>query len=107
MLMAVALTIAAQAAPHPVRTERAACELVKARVVAVRLFPLSRIGFCDVIPRESSPRRFYVLALHSNRQCDGICSTNMGWFAVHRATGRVFEWDVAEDRLGPPISARR
>ena len=106
MLTAVALMLAAQGVSQPVRTERAACELVKARVVAVRGFPLNRIGFCDVIPRATSPRGFYVLALHSNRRCDGICSTNIGWFAVHRATGHVFEWDVAEDRLGPPISAR-
>jgi hypothetical protein len=27
----------------------------------------------------------------------------MGWFAVQKATGRVFEWDVAELRLGPPV----
>ena len=105
MLIVVALMLAAEPAPQPVRTEEAACERVKTRFVAVRRFPRSRIAFCDVISRADSPRGFYVLALHSNRRCDGICSTNLGWFAVDRATGRVFEWDVAENRLGPPISA--
>ena len=50
---------------------------------------------------------YYVLALHSRRDCDGICSTNMGWFAVEKATGRVFNWDVAEWKLGPPIEVHR
>jgi len=27
----------------------------------------------------------------------------MGWFAVQKATGRVFEWDVAEQKLGLPV----
>jgi hypothetical protein len=105
LLAATTLLIAVAAEAGPVRTERAACELVKARVAATGDFPLSRIAFCDVIPRESSPARYYVLALHSNRRCEGICSTNMGWFAVERATGRVFEWNVAEDRLGLPVIA--
>ena len=107
LFVAATLLIAVAAKAGPVRTEQAACNLVKARVAARGDFPLRRIAFCDVIPRASSPASFYVLALHSNRECGGICSTNMGWFAVQRATGRVFEWDVAEDRLGPTISAGR
>jgi hypothetical protein len=79
--------------------------LVKARFAARANFPLRRIAFCDIISREDSPAGFYILALHSNRRCDGICSTNLGWFAVQRATGRLFEWDVAEQRLGPSLGA--
>jgi hypothetical protein len=92
----------------PVRTVKAACERVKTRVSAVERFPLSIIAFCDIIGAADSPRGFYVLALHSNRHCDGICgSTNMGWFAVEKRTGRVFEWDVAEMKLGHPIKSHR
>jgi hypothetical protein len=68
----------------PVRSPKVACERVKARVSAVK-----------------------VLALHSNRHCDGICSTNMGWFAVDKRTGRVFDWDVAEMKLGQPVKSHR
>jgi hypothetical protein len=103
LFVAATLLVAVAAQAGPVRTERSACEAVKARVVDALLYPRSRIAFCDVIPRASSPRGYYVLALHSNRQCDGICSTNMGWFAVQRSTGRVFHWDVGEDRLGLPV----
>lgn len=91
----------------PVRTQRAACHRAKTRVSAVRHFPASVVAFCDPIRAADSPRDFYVLALHSNRHCDDICSTNMGWFAVEKRTGRVFEWDMAEDKLGEPVSAHR
>lgn len=106
-LFAAGLLLAAVAASaQPVRTERGACDLVKARVAAIGLAARS-IAYCDIIPRESSPPGLYVLALHSDRRCAGICSTNMGWFAVDRETGRVFHWDVAGDRLGRPIRTRR
>lgn len=90
----------------PVRTEKAACDRVKTRISAVRHIPLSVVAFCDGIGAADSPEGFYVLALHSNRRCDGICSTNMGWFAVQKETGRVFEWDVAEMKLGRPVGPR-
>ena len=86
----------------PVRTAKAACERVKTRLSAVERFPV-----CDPIGAADSPKGFYVLSLHSNRHCDGICSTNMGWFAVEKRTGRVFEWDVAEMKLGPPVKSHR
>src|SRR3954471_24622166 len=75
-----------------VRTEKAACDRVKTRIAAIRHFPVSAVAFCDPIRAADSPKGYYVLALHSNRRCDGICSTNMGWFAVQKETGRVFEW---------------
>lgn len=112
MRMAAALLVASGLPPapanaEPVQTRSAACIRVKARFAELNHVPISTIAFCDIMAAADSPRGYYVLALHSNRVCDGICSTNMGWFAVHRATGRVFEWDVAEDRLGPPIRAHR
>ena len=91
----------------PVRTANAACERVKTRVSAVEHFPVSVIAFCDTTAVADSPNGFYLLALHSNRKCDGICSTNMGWFAVEKRTGRVFEWDVAEMKLGKPVRPHR
>jgi hypothetical protein len=91
----------------PVRTAKAACERVKTRVSSVEHFPVSIVAFCDTLRAADSPKGFYVLALHSNRHCDGICSTNMGWFAVEKRTGRVLEWDVAEMKLGRPIQSNR
>jgi hypothetical protein len=92
-----------------VTTEKAACELTKARVAARDHFPVSAIAFCDLIVPEWQPKGFYVLGLHGKRDdCGGdVCgSTLMGWFAVQKATGKVFEWDMVEDKLGLPVKAR-
>ena len=87
----------------PVRTANAACERVKTHVSVVRHFPVSAVAFCDRIRAKDSPKGFYVLALHGHCR-EAICgSTNMGWFAIRKTTGRVFEWNVADWKLGPPV----
>ena len=45
-------------------------------------------------------REYFVLGLHSDRRCDYMCSSLVGWFAVERSTGRVFDWDINEDVVG-------
>lgn len=92
--------------PAPVTTEKAACDVTKASIAARGHFPVSAIAFCDMVAADSSPRDYYILALHSTRKCEGICSTNMGWFAVEKGTGGVFEWDMAEEKLGAPVKVR-
>ena len=91
---------------EPVTTAAAACEIVKQRHSARYNYPVSAISACDIIPAARSPHGYYVLALHSTRKCEGICSTNMGWFAVQQSTGRMFDWDIAEWRLGGPFKSR-
>jgi hypothetical protein len=88
--------------PHAVSEEQA-CNLVKARVVAVHRYSEHQLAFCDPSINSDNPPGYFVLALHSNRQCDGICSTNLGWFAVRRSTGEVFDWDVTESKLEGPV----
>ena len=107
LLAASLLQSPAPVVAAPVATANAACDQTKAFVLARGDFPVSAIAFCDTVSPDSSPKGYYVLALHSRRDCDGICSTNMGWFAVQKATGRVFEWDVAEQKLGPPFKVHR
>ena len=107
LLAASLLPWAAPVHAAPVRTGGAACALAKAHVSAQRRFPVSRIASCETISAVGSPRGFYVLALYGWCREDVCGSTNMGWFAVHKATGRVFEWDVGEQKLGPPISPKR
>lgn len=84
-------------------TEKAACARVKNYVSAARHLSVSTISSCDFIAPADSRRGYYVMALHSRRPCDGMCSTNMGWFAVHKKSGRVFEWNIAEMKLGKPV----
>ena len=90
----------------PVSTEEAACAVAKAAVSAQRRFPVSRIRLCDTIDPVHSPRGFYVLGLHGWCREEICGSTLMGWFAVQKATGRLFEWNVAENKLGPPVASR-
>jgi hypothetical protein len=106
LLAAVLVPTMAPLHAAPVRTEKAACERVKVRISAVEHFPVSIVAFCDTIGAANSPKGLYVLALHSDRHCYG-CSTNMGWFAVQKRTGRIFEWDVAEMKLGRPVKSDR
>jgi hypothetical protein len=90
----------------PVRTADEACEQVKTGVSFARHFPRSAVMFCDTIDPADDAKGWYVLALHSDRQCDGICSSNMGWFAVEKKTGRVFAWNVGQWTLGQPLRSR-
>ena len=97
---------AGSAAVAPVKSEKDACDLTKTTVAARGHFPVSIVAFCDVIVPEAQPTGYYVLALHSNRKCDGICSTHMGWFAVEKATRRVYEWDINQDKPKARVKAR-
>lgn len=103
-LMAASAIMPGAASAAPVENKKSACIAVKNRLAVLRHFPRKMMAYCDIIPVKDSPPGYYVMAIHSRRKCDGICSTNMGWFAIQKATGRVFEWDVAEDRLGPEIA---
>lgn len=99
---------AAPAGAATVTSEKAACDVAKARVAARGHFPVSAIAFCDLIVPEEQPKGLYVLGLHGKRDdCGGeVCgSTLMGWFAVQKATGRVFEWDFTDfpGKLGEPV----
>ena len=102
IMLALALGGADRSDPHPVTEAEQACAIAKTSLARRRDAPESVIALCDVIPADEAPGGYFVMALHSSRQCDGICSTNMGWFAVEKAIGDVFEWDVADWKLGPP-----
>jgi hypothetical protein len=88
----------------PVLSAEAACAIAKARVSAHRRFPVSRIASCETIRATGSPEGYYILALYGRCREEVCGSTNMGWFAIERSTGRVFEWNVAGSRLGLAIS---
>ena len=62
--------------------------------------------FCDFSPF-GDPRddKWFLIALRSNRKCDGVCSTLMGWFAVDRRTGAIHSFDMAEFEIGPPVDS--
>ena len=91
--------------------EFAACKLLQKRKAKEHSMPESGpVGmgwFCDFgsfgDPRDS---QWFLIALRSNRVCDGICSNLMGWFAINRGLGTIHSFDVGEQEVGPPIKYR-
>jgi len=101
LFLSGALVHAAPTVVTTIKTERAACAVAEAQVAARGLFQTSKFGSCDPIAPGSNPRGYYIVSLHGRRSDCGECgSTLMGWFAVRKSDGRVFEWDVSEWRLG-------
>lgn len=106
IVLVAGATFASSAHAAPVRSGEAACRVAKARVAAGLHRPLSRIPFCETLRAADSPRGFYVVGLRGLCREEICGSTLIGWYAVQERTGRVFEWDVAEDRVGAPMTRR-
>ena len=97
IIASLALQQASWATTEPVSSAEAACALATARVTAQSSLPTSYVAFCDHIAEADSPPGYYVMALRA-RCSDELCgSTNMGWFAVQKTTGEVFEVDDVTD----------
>jgi len=81
---------------------RDACDALQRRVSEIEGLPStgpSGIGwYCEF--SKWGNETWYVIALRLHRQCEGICSNLMGWFAVNRLTAVIHEYDVAELRVG-------
>lgn len=97
----IALALSGCAKAQPVTSAQSACAVATARVTFERHLPLSHVASCEDIEEADSPDGYYVLALFAYCKEELCGSTNMGWFAVNRATGEVFEVaDVADWKLG-------
>ena len=101
IIAVLALPQASCATPQSVGSAEAACVVATARVTAQNGLPTSHVAFCDDLAEVDSPAGYYVMALRA-KCSEEICgSTNMGWFAVQKATGDVFEVDDVTDwKLG-------
>lgn len=103
-LVAALLLWAAPAHAAPVGTAGAACTAARARVAAQLHRTPSSIPGCETLRAADSPRGIYVVALYG-RCREPICgSILIGWYAVQKRTGHVFEWNVSEWRLGSRIA---
>ena len=86
-----------------------ACRRLKA-TVAERQSPRYGINeyHCELAKGEGHGR-YFVFALRSNHPAppgaplDWAGSSLVGWFAVSRANGAVFEWDLAAVAPGPKL----
>jgi hypothetical protein len=83
----------------------AACSIVQCHLVRDGSVPAAGPSdngwsgwFCENVDYGDS--QYYVVTLRSNRACDGLCSNNMGTYAVRRSTGELYEFDVGEWKIG-------
>ena len=88
-----------------VRDAEDACAKATALVTTERGLPISHVAYCDQITEADAPSGYYVLALRAQCSEDLCGSTNMGWFAVQKATADVFEVDDVTDwKLGRRVT---
>jgi hypothetical protein len=90
----------AGAGPERVTSPQAACALATERVTKLRGLPTSHVATCDDAAEGADANGYFVLALLAHCH-EAVCgSTNMGWFAVRKSDGELFDWDVAEWQPG-------
>ncbi|CAN5443913.1 hypothetical protein BH10PSE1_BH10PSE1_16120 [soil metagenome] len=88
----------------PVESVEAACASASRRVTALRNLPSSHVVQCESLETSDEPSGYQIVGLHG--PCfEEVCgSTLMGWFAVRKENGDVFEYDVAESKLGRAVT---
>lgn len=99
-----ALSSAGCGRPQPITGAEAACDVAKMQVTAQRHLPADHVASCEALPEADGPDGYYILALYGHCDEDLCGSTKMGWFAVQKTTGAVFQWDMGDLRLGRPVA---
>ena len=62
-------------------------------------------SYCEPsTPHLPSYYQFGVYYVPEEWPSDWVGSALLGWYAVRQSDGRVYEWDIAEDALGAPVS---
>jgi hypothetical protein len=107
-VLMICLSVLAQApsgaASQSISKESACARLKKVVAMLDGISESGPVGmgwFCDFSAYRQGP--IYVIALRSNRKCDGPCSNLMGWYAVDWTNGSIHDFDVAEMKVGATI----
>lgn len=88
----------------PVERVEAACASASSRVTALRHLPVSHVVQCEGLESSDEPSGYQLVGLHGPCAEEVCGSTLMGWFAVRKENGDVFEYDVAESKLGRAVT---
>lgn len=99
-LALLALSLTGCSRPQTVTSEQAACALATAKITVLRGLPATHVARCEPM---SGDAEHYALVLYAHCREELCGSTSMGWFAVRKATGEVFEWDVSNEKAGAPV----
>jgi len=102
MLALLALPTMGCTTAQPVRSDQAACVVATARITELRHLPVTHVASCEAGSDPDVPG-YYVVSLHGHCREELCGSTLMGWFAVRRTDGAVFEFEVGEWKIGKPV----
>ncbi len=105
MLAVLALPMAGCRTSETVRSEQSACATATARVATLRRLPATHVAFCEAGSHSDVPG-YYVVSLRGHCREEICGSTLIGWFAVRKADGTVFEFNVGEWKVGQPASVQ-
>ena len=105
ILAMTASACAVKQAEGSVSSSDEACELVAKAVIARGDYRAEQIAGCngDLQDDDDSRAGYYILRLNAHCREDICGSVLLGWYAIEQSTGRVYEWDVAEWRLGEEV----
>jgi hypothetical protein len=104
----LALGIGSLAGCSAISSEDQGCKTLLQAVETYHLVAESRpLGrpYCEpTAPRLLGYYQYGVYYAPDKWPPDWVGSALLGWYAVRRSDGRVYEWDIAEDALGAPVS---
>lgn len=103
VLAVLALPTAGCTTPDIVGGDQTACATATARVAALRQLPATHVAFCEAGSHNDVPG-YYVVSLRGHCREEMCGSTLIGWFAVRKGDGAVFEFNVGEWKVGHPVS---
>jgi hypothetical protein len=104
LLTLIGLSLPSCAKSHPVPDVQAACTVATARITALRHLPISHVAYCEGSQSADNLQAYYIVGLHG-RCLEEVCgSTLMGWFAVRKSDGNVFEYNVGESKVGRSVT---
>lgn len=90
---------------QPVGSDQLACAVATARVAALRQLPATHVASCEA-GSDSDVPGYDVVSLRGHCREEMCGSTLIGWFAVRKADGAVFEFNVGDWTVGQPVSIR-
>lgn len=86
-----------------------ACALLKTRIAQMDSLPdTGPVGmgwFCDFATFDDRrDEQWFLIALRSNRVCNGVCSNLMGWYAVDRLNSSIHDVDIEDFSPGDEVT---
>jgi len=87
--------------PWPIQSQAAACSVLKRAAVTYHLSRRNLSGryYCEPLGEAVD---YFLVGLRYRTTPDELVGSNLiGWFAIRKSDGTVFDWDINEDKALP------